>query len=62
MNVGRFDGEVVMVTGGARGIGRACVERFVSEGAISLEAASLEPGARITGSFEGELFQTNCYE
>jgi NAD(P)-dependent dehydrogenase (short-subunit alcohol dehydrogenase family) len=31
--MGRFDNEVVLVTGGARGIGRACVERFAGEGA-----------------------------
>ncbi len=29
----RFDGKVVMVTGAASGIGLACVERFLSEGA-----------------------------
>jgi len=29
----RFDGKVVIVTGGANGIGRACVGRFVDEGA-----------------------------
>jgi len=29
----RFDGKVAIVTGGANGIGRACVGRFVDEGA-----------------------------
>jgi NAD(P)-dependent dehydrogenase (short-subunit alcohol dehydrogenase family) len=29
----RFDTDIVLVTGGARGIGRATVERFVAEGA-----------------------------
>jgi len=35
---------------------------FVSEGAVSFDAASLEPGSPVVGTFTGELFQTNCYE
>lgn len=35
---------------------------FVSEGAVTFDAASLVPGAPVTGAFEGQLFQTNCYE
>jgi hypothetical protein len=35
---------------------------FVSEGAVTFEAASLTPGAPITGSVEGQVFQTSCLE
>jgi hypothetical protein len=35
---------------------------FVSEGAIEFSAAGLAAGDRVAGRFEGELFQTNCFE
>ena len=31
--MGRLDGEIVLITGGASGLGRGIVERFVEEGA-----------------------------
>ena len=39
----RFDGKVAIVTGGARGIGAAIVDRLVGEGAMVMVADILEP-------------------
>jgi meso-butanediol dehydrogenase / (S,S)-butanediol dehydrogenase / diacetyl reductase len=36
VSTGRFHGKVALVTGAAAGIGRACVQRFVDEGATVL--------------------------
>ncbi len=41
---GRFDGKVIVVTGGARGIGEAVVRRAVDEGARGVVADLGEPG------------------
>jgi NAD(P)-dependent dehydrogenase (short-subunit alcohol dehydrogenase family) len=47
----RFEGKTAIVTGGNRGIGRAIVERFASEGADVLVAGRDEPtiGATVAG-------------
>jgi NAD(P)-dependent dehydrogenase (short-subunit alcohol dehydrogenase family) len=45
--VGRLEGKAAIVTGGAKGIGRAIVERFLEEGAqvaaVDVDAATLPP-------------------
>ena len=46
-----FEGKVVLVTGGASGIGRACVEAFLGQGAV---VAALDIAPEVTEQFDTE--------
>ena len=50
--VGRFAGRVVLVTGGARGIGEATVRRFAAEGASVVLVDINEEGAAAVAASE----------
>jgi NAD(P)-dependent dehydrogenase (short-subunit alcohol dehydrogenase family) len=58
----RFDGQVVVVTGGASGIGAACVRRFAAEGASVVVAdVDEEHGQAVAGTVaDGRAIFVRC--
>jgi NAD(P)-dependent dehydrogenase (short-subunit alcohol dehydrogenase family) len=58
LSVGRFDAAVALVTGGARGIGRATVERLTAEGAAVMFCdVDADVGERTAAEIPGSRFQ-----
>ena len=64
MNLKRFTNQVVVVTGAARGIGRACAVRFAQEGAhvacLDLDEANNEKSAEECRSYGAEALAIKC--
>jgi len=57
----RFEGKVAVVTGGAMGIGAACVQRLASEGAVVYVAdVDDHAGARLIAQTEGTVHFVHC--
>ena len=56
----RFDGQAVLVTGGANGIGLACATRFASEGAtVAIADRNRDAGERAASSIGARFFATD---
>jgi len=54
MNPHRFDNQVVLVTGGAQGLGRAMAERFAAEGArVHVADLAVSEGPRVVQNLPG---------
>lgn len=57
----RFEGKVAVITGGAKGIGAACVSRLASEGAVVYVAEIDEAaGRRIAEQTAGDVHFVRC--
>ncbi len=59
---GRFDGKVVLITGGASGIGAATARRFVSEGAQVMLGDMNEDGGRAMARELGARAAFHCVD
>ena len=58
---GRFTGKVTIITGGASGIGRATVHRFVNDGAaVAVFDINESAGNQLQGSFQGHACRSQC--